>query len=70
MDEGTTCLCNNLVVLLKQKLEELSDAKREVKEVDKLPYSIERLYNENNKRVMENPNDYRDGWYDMEYDIE
>lgn len=63
MDEGTTCLCNNLVVLLKQKLEELSDKpKREVKEVDKLPYSIERLYNENNKKSNGKSRcDYRDG---------
>jgi hypothetical protein len=51
MDLETDCLCVNLELLLKKKLEELPDKpKREVKDLDKLPYSVTKLYNECNKK--------------------
>ena len=51
MDVNTEYFSNNLEVLLKEKLQVLSaKPKREDKEVDKLPLSVNRLYNENHKK--------------------
>lgn len=54
MNVGTDCLYNSLNILLKKKLEELEDKsdRNIVKEnIDKLPYSVKKVINDNSKKM-------------------